>query len=35
VEKYFPAWALGDDHPLVQAGLVRATQFYALLSALP
>lgn len=21
VEKYFPAWAIGEDHPLVQAGL--------------
>jgi len=24
VEKYFPAWALSEDHPLVQAGLAAA-----------
>jgi putative selenium metabolism hydrolase len=24
VDKYFPAWALGEDHPLVQAGLKAA-----------
>ena len=27
VEKYFPAWALDEDHPLVQAGL-RAYELY-------
>jgi acetylornithine deacetylase/succinyl-diaminopimelate desuccinylase-like protein len=26
VEKYFPAWALDAEHPLVQAGLETATQ---------
>lgn len=26
VDKYFPAWALDEDHPLVQAGLATRTQ---------
>jgi acetylornithine deacetylase/succinyl-diaminopimelate desuccinylase-like protein len=28
VEKYFPAWALGEDHPLVQAGLEAAQMLW-------
>ena len=24
VDKYFPAWALDEEHPLVQAGLATA-----------
>jgi putative selenium metabolism hydrolase len=28
VEKYFPAWALGEDHPLVQAGLKAAQMLW-------
>ena len=29
VEKYFPAWALSEDHPLVQAGLKTAQLLWA------
>lgn len=27
VEKYFPAWAIEEDHPLVQAGLTACTSY--------